>query len=184
MPYRTDGSTERSPCCTVKLVSVAPRSSRLNSVELAALALPSHPALLAGVPSALAMEQEESIGDRARSFSRSMPPRAASTIGLVGDVVSASASAKSVSSAKCTWASRFAKKRTSSSSSSDRTRASESTIAGHDDHRPIAGRNAVPHVELGELPWRYLRRDDQIQQADGQLAHRQQRQRSERRPAA
>ena len=45
----------------------------------------------------------------------------------------------------------------------------------HDDHRAIAGRNAVAHVELGKLPRTYLRRDDQVQQADGELADRQQR---------
>ncbi len=53
---------ERSPTCTAKLVSVAPRKQAVELFDLAALALPAHPPPLRLVPLAKAMEQEETVG--------------------------------------------------------------------------------------------------------------------------
>ena len=64
-----------SPCATMKLVSVAPRSRRLNSASLPRLR--SHPIQRRslGVPPALAVEEEETVRRRgARSSSSTRRP--------------------------------------------------------------------------------------------------------------
>ena len=66
----------------------SPRSSRLNSEQLAALPLPAHPAALRRVPEPAAMEQEEEVraavaGDTARFKARRRARRASRTQRLV-----------------------------------------------------------------------------------------------------
>jgi hypothetical protein len=46
---------------------------------------------------------------------------------------------------------------------------------GHDDHRPVARRQAVSHVQLGKRSRGDLRRHDQVEDADGELADWQER---------
>ena len=123
--HRRAGSS-RSPTWTVKLVSVAPRSRRLNSSILPRLR--SHPIhdVFARVPVPLAMEQEEAIGvlgaeppvecldARARGGEDRPRPPAASR---------ASASAKSLRIAKWMRGSRLPSASTSRCSSSASTAA-------------------------------------------------------------
>ncbi len=142
--------------------------------QLAALALGPHPAALARRSTAARGERRRSDRHRdARSARRraGAPPRRARRRRAAS---AASASAKSESSAKCRCASRLAKNRTSRSSRSDVRRASESMIAGTATIVRSDGGDARPHVELGQLPRADLRRDDEVDQADGQLAQRQQ----------
>ena len=101
MTYRTDGSTvEIAELDDVAGVGGAAQQL-VELVELAALPLPAHPAPFAGVPAALAVEQEEAIGAVARvqALDAGLARRRAAPR-LRGASRSA-ASRKSVSSAKC-----------------------------------------------------------------------------------
>ena len=128
-----DGST--------KLVSVAPRSSRLNSASLPRLR--SHPIQRRspGFHRRSRWKQEEAVGavqvvQLVDAASRGVDD-AASSVGRRGRDRHRG---KSASRAKCRCGSRFAKKRTSSSSSSDISARLGVDDRRNDHHRAIAGR--------------------------------------------
>ena len=175
MTYLIARRIARSPCTTTKLVSVAPRSSRLNSASLPRLR--SHPIhrCFAGVPPPLAVKQEEAVGAMPGVQGVDLPRAPAPASPSSPAIVCASASAKSLSSAKCRCGSRLARKRTSRSWNSDSTRASESMMAGTTTMvRSCAGMPSRKR-QLRQLARRDRRRQQGIEQRDRQLADRNQR---------
>jgi hypothetical protein len=151
------------------------RRSTQHAIEfrkLAALAFPAHPESLAWIPAPLAMKVEKAI----RTVPRVQVVDALFRVSENGDILrprwftrvpKISQQAEVEVGVAIPQKSHFqvVKQRIQPRLGFDNRR-------DHDD-RAIGGWNPVPHGELRQRAWRNLRRDDQIDQADDQLAHRQ-----------
>ncbi len=130
--YRIDGSRSRDPICTWKVVSVAPRSSRLNSSIFPRFR--SQPIQTRSRAfhrrSRWKRKNRLSPAGEKRAFSSSIPDRAASSSASSSGMSRLVASTKSLRMAKCSRASRFASVDTSRRSRSSSISETDVSSAG------------------------------------------------------
>ena len=141
--------------------------------QLAALALGAHPAVLARVPLPRAVKQKETIGAVPGVQLVDSPARRLDEHRVIG--LGALVSVSKVREQREMKMRVAIRKEPNLEVVEER----DQTRLGIDDcgnrhHRAIGRGDAGPHVELRQLPRRDLGRDDEVDQADRQLAERQQ----------
>ena len=184
MQYLICGSIDRSPTLSVKLVSVAPRSSRLNSSILPRLR--SHPIHRPSRSFHWRMrwnrKKRSPPPSACFALSAVMPARAAARISRSRGSDSVGASGKSVSRAKWTCASKLPRACTSRCAMRSIDALDAVEQRRHDHHRSCRGRDGS-ELEPSQARRRDHIADDPLQQLHRNFAgrhHREQRDRDQR----